>query len=128
MALASETQVGVLDYLLNRREKLVSITEEFNDIAITVAKQVNTESEYFKNWELSVLPQYDPTLKFGEIISSNIAAYEYTYVYHGNTYHVYQVLGADMLKGYVFTYTALENEYNEHIDEIKTILGKVSFK
>ena len=55
-------------------------------------------------------------------------AYEYTYRLDGVTYHVYQVLIVESaINGYVFTYTALESEYAEHIDEIKTILGKVDF-
>lgn len=124
---ATQTGVGVLDYLLLRREKLSVISDGFTDIKITVAKAVNTESEYFDDWTLSIMPEYDSELKLGNLDSSRVAAYEYTYTVGANTYHVYQVLGTDNFNGYVFTYTALEDEYNTHLDEIKTILEKVRF-
>ena len=124
---ATETGVGVLDYLLLRRERLSKITDSFTDVKITVAKEVNTGSEYFDDWTLDILPEYDSALKLGNLDASRVAAYEYIYTRDGNTYHVYQVLGTNNVNGYVFTYTALEDEYSEHIDEIKTILEKVRF-
>ena len=124
---ATETGVGVLDYLLLRRERLSVITDSFTDIKISVAKAVNTDSEYFDDWTLSIMPEYDGELKLGNLDSSRVAAYEYAYTLGANTYHVYQVLGTDNLNGYVFTYTALEEEYSLHIGEIKAILAKVVF-
>ncbi|MBO5908111.1 MAG: hypothetical protein J6Q85_08200 [Clostridia bacterium] len=124
---ATQTGVGILDYLLLRREKLSAITDSFTDIKISVAKAVNTESEYFDDWTLSILPELDSELKLGNLDSSRVAAYEYTYTLGENTYHVLQVLGTDNLNGYVFTYTALEEEYAEHLGEIRTILEKVIF-
>ena len=124
---ATETGVGVLDYLLLRRERLSAISDSFTDIKISVAKEINTGSEYFDDWTLSILPEYDADLKFGNFDSARIAAYEYTYSLGSNTYHVYQVLGTDNFNGYVFTYTALEGEYSEHLDEIKAILEKAKF-
>lgn len=67
------------------------------------------------------------TLVFGDIDPYKIASYEYKYSFGGNVYHVYQVMGVDSFSGYVFTYTALEDEYTQHIDEIKRILEKVRF-
>ena len=125
---ATETGLGVLDYLLNRRADISEICDSFTDIKIGVAKAVNTESEYFDDWELSILPEYDEGLKFGDLTEKgNIVSYEYTYTHGGNTYHVYQVIGANNFYGYVFTYTALEGEYGEHLDEVVGIIEKVKF-
>ena len=125
---ATETGLGVLDYLLNRRADISEICDSFTDIKIGVAKAVNTESEYFDDWELSILPEYDEGLKFGDLTEKgNIVSYEYTYTHGGNTYHVYQVIGANNFYGYVFTYTALEGEYEEHLDEVVGIIEKVKF-
>ena len=59
-------------------------------------------------------------------------AYEYTYVLNGETYHVYQILAAEgwfvFADGYVFTYTAKEENYQKHLDEVKTMIEKVVFK
>lgn len=125
---ATETGLGVLDYLLGRRDDLSIICDNFTDIKIGVAKAVDTSSDYFKDWPLSILPEYDETLVFGDLSQAgNIVSYEYTYEHGGNVYHVYQVIGANNFYGYVFTYTALEGEYAEHLDEIETILKKVKF-
>ena len=125
---ATETGLGVLDYLLGRREDMSVICDNFTDIKIGVAKEVNTESEYFDSWELDILPEFDGELKFGDLTEAgNIVSYEYTYERGGNVYHVYQVIGANSFYGYVFTYTALEAEYTQHLEEVKTILEKVKF-
>lgn len=74
------------------------------------------------------------SIKFGNAI----AAYEseYTYTYEGKTYHVYQVFVIDtsfietvldMAKGYVFTYTATEENYDTHLDKVKKTIEKVKF-
>ena len=135
---AAETGKSVLDYLLDRRADVVAIADpgSFVDVGMTVAAPVNTDGEYFKQtdengnlkWTASVLPSTDTGLRFGNIANGKVAAYEYRYSHGGNDYHVYQILGADSFNGYVFTYTALEGEYNNHIDEIKTILAKVTFR
>jgi hypothetical protein len=135
---AAETGKSVLDYLLERRSDVIEIADKdsFSDVKMTVAKPVNTESEYFKQtdedgnlkWTASVLPETDSEMCFGNIADGKIAAYEYKYSFGGKEYHVYQILGADSFNGYVFTYTALESEYAEHLDEIKAILTKVDFK
>ena len=54
-------------------------------------------------------------------------SYEYTFVYNNTTYHVYQVLAVTTFDGFVFTYTATEDNYASHIDEVKTIIEKVEF-
>lgn len=55
-------------------------------------------------------------------------AYEYTYVHEGEKYHVYQILSIDGFDGYVFTYTALEDNYYLHFDEVLKVIEKVNFK
>ena len=46
----------------------------------------------------------------------------------GITYHVYQVLIVEsMVNGYVFTYTASEENYAKHLEEAKTVLGKIDY-
>lgn len=55
-------------------------------------------------------------------------AYEYTYVYDNVKYHVYQVqIVANATTGYVFTYTATENNYSTHLNEMQKVLDKVEF-
>ena len=117
----------MLTYLENRRAELGSIVSDITDIKVGVPKAVDTDSDFFKDWSLGVLPELDESIVLGNLERASTVSYEYTYVFAGKTYHVYQVLGVDGYNGYVFTYTALESEYAEHIDEIKTILGKVDF-
>lgn len=62
--------------------------------------------------------------------ATDAAVCEYTYVYGGKTYHVYQIFcvsGGLMKDGYIFTYTASEDNYNLHLDDINRILAKVKF-
>ena len=58
-------------------------------------------------------------------------AYEYTYVFEGVKYHVYQVQivhlnGLEQI-GYVFTYTASEDLYDTHLDEMNKVLSKFEY-
>jgi len=124
---ASDAGVNIVTYMSMRRHELSGIVTDITDIKVSVTTEYDKNSEIFseENWEITVMPTVDTNIKFGNL--SNIAAYEYTYVYNGVTYHVYQVLGVDMFSGFVFTYTATEQEYSKHLDEIKTILEKVDF-
>ena len=124
---ATQTGVGIMDYLKIRKDDLSKIVTEFMDIKISLATDVNTESEIYKNWSFDVMPEKDENLCFGNLENNSILSYEYTYTFNGNIYHVYQVMGVDRYNGYVFTYTALDSEYEMHIEEIKNILKKVSF-
>ena len=55
-------------------------------------------------------------------------AYEYTYVYEGVTYHVYQVhIVQSATDGYVFTYIATEENYLAHLAEIEKVLNKIEY-
>lgn len=124
---ATETGIGILDYLRVRKSELKKFTDDITDIKIGVARAIDTTSSAFDAWELDVLPEYDEELVFGNLSPEAIVSYEYKYTYNGNVYHVYQLMGVDSFNGYVFTYTAFEEEYPLHLDEIKTILEKVNF-
>lgn len=57
-------------------------------------------------------------------------AYEYSYILDGVEYRVYQVLmrhGTIGGKVYVLTYTAAYDQYENNLDQIKTILKKLEF-
>ncbi len=124
---AAQTGVSVLTYIENRITELSSIVSDIKSIKIGVPKAVDTESEFFDDWSLDVLPELDTTIVFGNLKSESVVSCEYTYTFAAETYHVYQILGVDGYNGYVFTYTSLDSEYPEHIDEIMTILRKVNF-
>lgn len=99
-------RMTVSDYWKIRKEELSKIVGEITEIKVN-----------------------EPT----EVGNANYAfSFEYTFVYNGETYHVYQVLAVEgfflFQDGYVFTYTAKEANYATHIDSIKTALEKVDFR
>ena len=59
--------------------------------------------------------------------AKSAAAIEYTYTYNGTVYHVYQVFSVTSFNGFAFTYTAREDCYALHIDEVKEIMQRVEF-
>ena len=55
-------------------------------------------------------------------------AYEYTYVFEGVKYHVYQVhIVESKTDGYVFTYIATEENYQTHYAEMQRVLEKIEY-
>lgn len=98
---ATATGVVVSDYWTMRKDDLTAIFGEVTEI------EVNKPTE------------------FGN--AKNAFSYEYTYTYGGEVYHVYQVLCTTTFNGYVFTYTATEDNYGLHLDEISNICRKVVF-
>lgn len=130
---AQETGIDILDYLRALKSGMSKIATDFTDVSITFTREIPEESTVMKNWDFQVLPSCNENLVFGNLDKSTLVEYEYTYVHNGQTYRVYQAMGTDYTikplfgKGYVFTYTAVEDEYDAHIDEIKTILEKVRF-
>ena len=55
-------------------------------------------------------------------------AFEYTYTHDGISYHVYQVIVIESaVNGYVFTYTASEEKYLEHLSDAKLVLYKIEY-
>lgn len=63
--------------------------------------------------------------------SSWAFAYEYTYEYGGEVYRVYQILAVDgsfiWQDGYVLTYTAKDENYEKHFEEVKEMIKRVTF-
>lgn len=121
------TDVYILDYLETRRSELSAIVENLTDIKVSSATP--TTKLAFETMAIT----HEPDLTFGEL-APYVMSYEYKYTYNGTVYHVYQIVGVDSgflgfigASGYVFTYTATEQEYEKHLDEIKTILEKIDF-
>jgi hypothetical protein len=54
--------------------------------------------------------------------------YEYTFVYNNTTYHIYQVLAITVFSGYVFTYTAAEENYAANLETVAKISEKVTLR
>lgn len=114
MSQATYTGVTNEDYWNARRENISAFADKLTDpetgeqtsslTEIELAKQIKLEGT---NWAL---------------------AYEYTYVLDGVKYHVYQVLIVESaVNGYVFTYTAKEEYYSEHISEMEAVLRKIDY-
>lgn len=101
MTLAKEGGVVVTDYWKNRRAELEGLFGTVTEISV------------------------DTPATLGE--SDGAFSYEYTYTYAGKVYHVYQILAIEGFNGYVFTYTASDAVYGEHIDTVKIICDKVSY-
>lgn len=121
---ATDVNVSILDYIKARKTKLSSFTSSFEDVSLTFATEFNADNPAFDDFGCT--PVYNSELKFGNL-GQSVVAYEYTYTFNGQLYHVYQLMGVDSHNGFVFTYTALESEYAQHLDEIQTILEKVRF-
>lgn len=125
---ATETGVNILSYLSKRHDDMSAITESFTDIRVSVTTSYNKESSVFDSWTISVMPEVDSTLSFGNLEKKTTASYEYKFTYAGTEYHVFQVLGVGRFDGYVFTYTATEDEYSLHLEEVMEIIkSKVDF-
>lgn len=133
---ATDTGIGALDYMFVRRTSVIEIADKdsFKDLELKVAEKVNLESEYFKDWDkkCTILPEYDSTLKFGNAVSGQVVSYKYSYSHSGYNYVCYMIFGVSpgfplFQDGYVFTYTALEDEFDTHMTEIQKILEKVEF-
>ncbi len=65
--------------------------------------------------------------KASEVGNTLRCSFEYTYTYNGREMHIYQVYIRTSGKDYMFTYSADEALYNEHLAEAKKIIEKVIF-
>ncbi len=134
---ALDTGVSFFDYIKNRKNEIKKFAENVTDIKITIKNEYDAESEVFKGWSdtMNVMPECDGNLAFGNLNGNLVLSYEYKYDVAGTTYHVYQIMGikegafntALGAAGYVFTYTATEEEYQNNLDEIKDILQRIKF-
>lgn len=106
MTIASRAGIPAKDYWELRKQELSLIATNLEVIQENVSTKLGNNSQ----WAF---------------------LYEYTYEYNGSKYHVYQILAVDGLlifgDGYVFTYTAKEENYAKHFGEVEKIINKVSF-
>ncbi len=132
IAKSDTTGVSIVDYLKMRKSGIEYFFGEVKDIKIEFAKKPEVEEarlkELFEPFDVE-LPLTNELLAFGDLEKGGIVLYEYTYTYHGVSYHVLQVIGVDSSNGYVFTYTATEDEFNKFVSDgtISKILEKVKF-
>jgi hypothetical protein len=114
MSQATYTGVTNEDYWNARKANIGAFADKITDPEsgesvsslreIELAKQIHLEGT---NWAL---------------------VYEYTYRFEGIDYHVYQVLIVESaVNGYVFTYIASEEHYEEHLAEAKRVLEKIEY-
>ncbi len=104
---ATATGVYANQYWEMRKQDLSVFADNIREIEIGKdAKLGNNSSTLYGNWAYS---------------------YEYTYDYDGTSYHVYQIIAINGSKGYVFTYTAKEENYLAHLETVKKIIEKVNF-
>ena len=111
---ATATGVQINKYWENRKEELNRLVDKDTLTEIEVNK-INKEDTEKK-------------VVLGDLAENRVASYEFTYEINGTKYHVYQIMGVDTFNGYVFTYTATEEEYAKNIELIDKILAKVIFK
>lgn len=102
LSIARETgNISVKDYFENRTEALCAIVTDYKLIEETKSTTLGNAKQ--------------------------AAAYEYSYSYNGKTYHVYQIFGVTTFNGFVLTYTATEENYAKHMEEIKAIAERIVF-
>lgn len=107
MTEATATGISAKEYWTKRKNDLSKIFKNVTEIEIDKETSLgNNGSSLYGDWAYS---------------------YEYTYEHGENKYHVYQILAIDGTKGYVFTYTALEENYAKHFDKVLKIIEKVHF-
>lgn len=104
---ATGTGVVAEQYWSMRREELEAFADELTTIREgEEAKLGNAGSTLYGDW---------------------CWCYEYTYLYNGTKFHVYQLLAINGSDGYVFTYTAKEENYAAHYADVEKIIAKVKF-
>lgn len=111
MAKATETNVRVDEYLSRRIDELKAIVSN-----VTVIPHVNSDG---------TTTNFNTNASLGDAKSA--ASQEYTFVYNGVTYHVYQICAITTFNGFVFTYTATEENYAKNLGTINKIIQKVEF-
>ncbi len=124
------------DYAVDYSDGIVSVTRE-DGANITISKATTGGVDVQLYWEnrikeleaivgeVTKIAVYKNDVKLGELPS--VAAYEYSYSLGGESYHVYQMFGVDMLDGYVFTFTAPEAVYAERVSEAIDIAARIKF-
>ena len=108
---ATSTGIQINQYWSNRKAELERVATEVTEIEVN---RINNSNADYK-------------VVLGDLPENRVASYEYTYVMDGVKYHVYQVMGVDTFNGYVFTYTAPEEEYSKNIEAVNGILTRIKF-
>ena len=118
---------------------IVSVSAE-DGSNVTVTKAVKTGTTIMNYWiarkkalsnhveSITDLKENPVEIKFSN--AQNSVVCEYTYVYNGTTFRVYQIFavaGGLIQDGYVFTYTAEIDNYDLHIDEVLRMTEKIKF-
>ena len=111
MSRATQTNVRVDSYLNRRIEELKNIVSDINVI------QYQSSDDEKSN--------INPNDSLGNAKSA--ASQEYTFVYEGVKYHVYQICAITTFNGFVFTYTATEENYQKNLETVRKIIEKVEF-
>jgi hypothetical protein len=126
MSEANGTNEDVNSYMLRKFGELESIID--GTVSYEVKKNEAGETEYASDGKTAIVNY--TSIKFGNAEAAN--AYEYSYVYRGETYRVYQVIIIDgwtlSYRGYVFTYTAKDANYALHFDDIMKTVDKARFE
>lgn len=115
------------------------VTEGGANINMTEATSIGvSRDDYWEHRQAELLEFVDDLAVIRENVETKLGnstwafAYEYTYVYSGKTYHVYQIIAVvgtwPIQDGYVLTYTAPEELYQENFDEASKMIEKVNFK
>ncbi len=105
------------EHRLGELEKLADKTTDEDGKEVTTVKEIAT-----------LVDVTDDVFDDTGILSVKWAyAFEYSYMLGGESYHVYQVLIRKNMNGYVYTYTASEENYASHLEEAKAILSEIEF-
>ncbi len=109
MSITEATATGVYanQYWQMRKQDLSVFVTDIKEIQVDVETRLgNNSSKLYGDWAY---------------------AYEYSYKYNGNDYHVYQIIAINGSSGYVFTYTAKEENYLTHLEAVFKTIEKVDF-
>ncbi len=125
-------------YALDYASAIVSATRE-DGTNITVSRAVSTGVTSDKYWErrkteLSAIVtnlveadgKINQPFKCGN--ADDGRSFEYTYEYNGEKFRIFQVLAIKGYYGYVLTFTATDENYENHIQEFEKVCDKVVFK
>ena len=117
--------VSVRDNYLKRKEKLSELVDSVDN------ENGEKVSSFIEIKGIKKDENGKESLHIIELENARSAAeFEYKYTLFGKTYHVYQVFvvnGYLDMKAFVFTFTAEEDSYTEHIDEVQAILRKIGY-
>ncbi len=123
---------GIVEIVAPSGKANINITEA-KDTGVVVSEywaKRKSDLERYTEGTITVLKENE-AVTFGN--ADQALAYEYTYTYRGETYHIYQVILVHekipvfLHKGYVFTFTATEESFATHFEAVKKMMAKVEF-